>query len=80
MLVTIALELAEVSFNKLNGDTTEKYTNFVIKFGALADFTIKGGLYARAGLLGAFTLPHKGHGPKDSRFGVEIPVGIGIRF
>ncbi|GHV78874.1 hypothetical protein AGMMS49944_06650 [Spirochaetia bacterium] len=61
-------------------DIAEQYDNFVIKVGALADFTIVGGLYARAGVLLDIGLPHKDSDPADTRFGAEIPIGIGYRF
>ncbi|GHV61889.1 hypothetical protein AGMMS49587_07210 [Spirochaetia bacterium] len=55
-----------------------QYDNFVLKFGALADYTITGGLYARLGVLFDIGLSHKD--AKDSKFGAEIPFGIGYRF
>jgi hypothetical protein len=54
--------------------------NFALKFGAIADFTITGNLYARAGLLGAFRLAHKDSDPADSAFGADINIGVGYRF
>ncbi|GHV51785.1 hypothetical protein AGMMS49579_07850 [Spirochaetia bacterium] len=61
-------------------DVAEQFDNFVIKFGALADFTIIGGLYVRAGVLADLGLPHKDREPADLTFGVSIPIGIGYRF
>jgi hypothetical protein len=55
-----------------------RYDNFVLQFGALADFTITGGLYARLGVLLDVGFAHKQRA--DRKFGAEIPFGIGFRF
>jgi hypothetical protein len=52
--------------------------NFVLKAGAIADFTITGNLYARVGLLGAFKLAHEDK--EDSAFGADVNIGVGYRF
>lgn len=64
----------------LDGDytLTNSYDNFVLKFGALADLTITGGLYARLGVLLDVGFSHKD--AEDGTFGVGIPFGIGFRF
>jgi hypothetical protein len=55
-----------------------QYDNFILKFGALADYTITGGLYARAGVLLDVKFAHKDG--KDPYFGAEIPIAFGYRF
>jgi hypothetical protein len=63
------------------GNTDWKITDydyFVLKFGLVADFAITNALYARANLLGVFTLPHKD--VDDGAFGADIQLAVGYKF
>jgi hypothetical protein len=51
--------------------------NFILKFGTIADYTITGNLYARAGFIAAFGLAHKAGG---STFGADVNIGVGYSF
>jgi hypothetical protein len=65
-------------FDEVN--VAERHDNFIIKFGAIADFAFTDHLYARGELLGAFGLPHKDSDPADSSFGADIKIGVGYKF